>query len=397
MTGDFLQVESVFFGFLLFFVLTMLAGLLMLYAGRPVLRRLADWLLNRRGIEKLGRPLRVRPANTPYENWLTTAKSAIPVHECLYIDDVRTIRLEPWAQQGKGIRGLYLRLADYQVTDGRILEIPPGEATAPARHLFEMGVYFLGGPGHSVIRQDDKPPSRIDWNNRSIYSVPVNASYQHFNDSDEPVRILVISSFPFMLNATNSEAFVFNNPFEFNDRTGKEDVLSKKTVRTRTNHEYLDFVPDALKIGLKDHAVRGKGTRNMYWTMSGNSMIDINVSEMAAQTIKRAHRSTSDATVLMLSGEGYLVTWPEGAWDKRIRVNWSEGTLIAQPIFWYRQFMNPGASSARNLTMSARSLVENLGLRFLDQLENDLPVIRKGWAAELRARRGKGNDGSSGR
>jgi hypothetical protein len=134
----------------------------------------------------------------------------------------------------------------------------------------------------------------------------------------------------------------------------------------------------------------------MYWTMSGNSMIDINVSEMAGQTIKRAHRSTSDATVLMLSGEGYLVTWPEGAWDKRIRVNWSEGTLIAQPIFWYRQFMNPGASTARNLTVSARSLVENLGLRFLDQMENDLPAISKDWAAELRARPDTGNDGPSG-
>jgi hypothetical protein len=93
----------------------------------------------------------------------------------------------------------------------------------------------------------------------------------------------------------------------------------------------------------------------------------------------------------MLSGEGCVVIWPEGAWHKRIRVNWRDGTLIAQPIFWYRQFLNPGATSARNLTISASSLVKNLGLRFLDQLEIDLPGIRRLWAAECKALLKKNN------
>ena len=382
MTGQSLQLESFFFGILLLVVLMLLAALLMLYMGRPILRRLADWLLNRRGFEKLGRPLRVRPGNTPYEGWLATAKSEIPVHECLYIDDVKTIPLKAWAQQGDGVRGLYLRLADYQISDGRILEIPPMGSTTPARHMFEMAVYFLGGPGHTVIREEGKPPRQVEWNQRSVYSIPLNTRYQHFNDSEEPVRLLAVTSFPFMLNSTNSEAFISDNPFEFTERTEKED---EHKVQVRTNREFRDFVPDALEVTLRDHSIRGKGINNMYWTMSGNSMIDVNVSEMAGRTIKRAHRSNSDATLLMLSGEGYEVTWPEGAWHKRIRIDWREGTLIAQPLYWYRQFMNPGASTARNLTISARSLVENLGLRFLDQMENDLPEIRKEWEAELRA------------
>jgi hypothetical protein len=382
MTGQSLQLESILLGMLLLVVLMLLAALLMLYMGRPILRRLADWLLNRRGFEKLGRSLRVRPVDTPYENWLATAKSKIPVHECLYIDDVKTVPLEPWAQQGDGVRGLYLRLADYQISDGRILEIPSRGATNPARHMFEMAVYFLGGHGRTVIHEEGKPPRQIEWKQRSVYSVPLNTTYQHFNDSEEPVRLLAVTSFPFMLNSTNSTAFISDNPFEFTGRTEKE---SEQNVRVRTNRENRDFVPNALEVSLRDHSIRGKGINNMYWTMSGNSMIDVNVSEMAGRTIKRAHRSTSDATVLMLSSEGYAVTWPEGAWHKRIRINWHEGTLIAQPLYWYRQFMNPGPSSARNLTISARTLVENLGLRFLDQMENDLPEIRKEWEAELRA------------
>ena len=222
MTFQHLHLDSVLAGFLLFPVLMLLAVLLMMYAGKPMLRRVADWLLNRRGFEKLGRPIRLRPDNSPYENWLVNAKSEIPLHACFCIDDVRTIRLEPWEQLGKGIQGLYLRLADYQVTDGRILEIPPMGATNPARHLFEMAVYFLGGPGHTVIHSDGKPPTRIDWSHRSIYSIPINCRYQHFSDCEEPVRLLAMTSFPFVLNSTNSEDFIFHNSFDFNDRVGKE-------------------------------------------------------------------------------------------------------------------------------------------------------------------------------
>ena len=104
MTIQSIQLESLLVGILLVVILMTLAAGLMLYKGRPVLRRLADWLLNRRGFEKLGRPIRVRPSNSPYERWLRTAKSEIPVHECLYIQDVRTLSLQPWPQHGKDTR-----------------------------------------------------------------------------------------------------------------------------------------------------------------------------------------------------------------------------------------------------------------------------------------------------
>ena len=115
-------------------------------------------------------------------------------------------------------------------------------------------------------------------------------------------------------------------------------------------------------------------------------MLSTNLSEMTGQSIKRAHRANSDATVLMLSGKGCLVTWPDGAWHKRIRIDFKEGTLIAAPIYWYRQFLNPGRLPARNLTFSAALLVRNLGIRFLDQMEGDLPGIRQIWKNERRRR-----------
>jgi len=80
---------------------------------------------------------------------LFSARAEIPVLDGMVIDDVSNIALGSWPQMGIGIRGLYLRFADYQIIDGRILEIPVGGTTSSQRHMYEKGIYFLGGPGHT--------------------------------------------------------------------------------------------------------------------------------------------------------------------------------------------------------------------------------------------------------
>ena len=90
----------------------------------------------------------------------------------------------------------------------------------------------------------------------------------------------------------------------------------------------------------------------MHWSMSGNTMLDLHISEMPGKIHKKAHRSTSEAIVLMLSGEGYSLVWPAGSYDRRERINWHEGTFFVPPIYWYRQFFNPGLQPERNLAIS---------------------------------------------
>ncbi len=87
---------------------------------------------------------RVRPVDTPYERWFGKAKHHIPSFEGLVIQDARTIELAPWP--GTGVNGLYIKMADYQITDGWILEIPAKGQTRVQRHMFEAGMYFFGGP-----------------------------------------------------------------------------------------------------------------------------------------------------------------------------------------------------------------------------------------------------------
>jgi len=129
--------------------------------------------------------------------------------------------------------------------------------------------------------------------------------------------------------------------------------------------------------------VRGQGNKFIKWAMAGNSMISLHVSEMPPRMYKKAHRHSSDAFILLLSGQGYSLTWPEGNYHKRHRVDWQAGTLFVPPTYWYHQHLNSGSTPARYLAINVPDLVTNLGLRFSDQLEVDLEEIKDEWKEEL--------------
>lgn len=333
-------------------------------------------------LEKVGpTAYRVIPTDTPYDRWYQTAKTKMPTFDGLAIQDVRSVPLKPWADMG--VNGIYMRMADYQLIDGWVIEIPAKGSTKPMRHMFEAGLYFFGGPGHTIIQQEGKQPQRIDWKYRTLFSIPLNVRYQHFNDSDQPVRLIAVTSFPFVMNSTDNEKFVFENPFQFTDRYNAQEDYLKKSEKGRDRLTVTNVVPDALNFKLDAWEARGKGSTNMHWRMAGNTMIDLHVSEMPSKEYKRAHRHSSDAFVMLLSGKGYSITWPESQYEKRVRVDWQEGTLFVPPIYWYHQHLNPGDEPARYLAINAPILVTRLGLRFEDQLEPDLPQIEQEFKAEI--------------
>lgn len=338
------------------------------------------------GSEQVGETMwRVQPSNTPYDRWLARNKGRIPTFEGLVIQDARTEPLRPWQQMG--VDGLYIKMADYQIIDGWIIEIPPKGKTKKQRHMFEAGLYFFGGPGYVALQQEGRRTQRIDFSYRTLFSIPLNVQYQIVSESDEPLRVVAVTSFPFVLNSTNSEDFVFSNPFAFTDRYDAEEDYENYREHTEENLTVTNVVPDVLEFELDDYDHRGKGTSNMHWSMSGNSMIDMHVSEMPAGLYKKAHRHSSDAFILVVDGEGYSLAWPEGRYDDRIRVDWHEGTIFVPPIYWYHQHLNPGSESARYMAINAPLLVTTLGLRFSDQLDPDLPAIREEFASEVAQRR----------
>jgi uncharacterized RmlC-like cupin family protein len=339
-----------------------------------------------KGVDVLG-PTVVRetPLDSPYQRWLESARREIPVHEALAIDDVATVPLRPWPELGEGVTGLYLRFADYQMSDGRIVELPPGGQSESQRHFYEESVYFLGGRGHTVIQAEDSGPQRVDWSAGSLLAIPLNVRHQHFNDGPEPARMLAVTSFPLVLNLVNSRAFIEENPFEFEDRyDGAADYL-ERSIDDLAGTIETNFVEDVLHHGLQPLDFRGKGNRSIAWDMAGNSMLNVHVSELPPLAYKKAHRHASDAFILILSGTGFSLAWPEGAYHRRERVDWRAGTLFVPPTYWYHQHLNTGSEPARYLAIHQPEVVRNLGLRFLDQLEVDLEEVTAEWRRALEA------------
>jgi len=107
---------------------------------------------------------------------------------------------------------------------------------------------------------------------------------------------------------------------------------------------------------------------------------------MTAKMYKKAHRHTSEAFILFLSGEGYSIAWNEGAYGNRVRIDWHEGTLFVPPIYWYHQHLNPGSEPARYLATNLGTLMKRLGVQFYDQLEVDHSEIIEEWNEELAIR-----------
>lgn len=337
-----------------------------------------------KGVEVLGPTVvRIPPVESPYQQWLQRARAEIPVHEELVIHDIGDVKLQDWPQMGEDVTGLYLHFADYQMSDGRLLELPAGGKSVSQRHFYEKGIYFMGGPGHTIIQQEGEDPLRVDWNKGSLFSVPLNVRHQHFNDSDQPVRLLSITSFPFVLNAVNSETFIDNNPFVFEDRFSSDEHFLDANEEPGAIAIETNFVDDILSTETNNLDIRGKGSTTKKWFMAGNSMLSLHISEMPPRNYKKAHRHSSDAFILLLSGAGYSLIWPEDNYHKRQRVDWKAGTLFVPPTYWYHQHLNSGDTPARYLAINVPDLVLNLGLRFTDQLETDLPEIKREWRQEL--------------
>ena len=278
----------------------------------------------------------------------------IPIVTGFFGEDLNTLPLKPWARVGGN--GAYVNLdGNGGTNDAYVCEIPPGKSLNPERHMFEKLIYVLSGRGATALTQGDREQT-FEWGPGAVFSIPVNAPHQHHNGSGaEPVRFVAVTSAPMVMSIFNSTRFVFDNPFEFEERyTSEKYNTGDGTLWQSTTGRHVwetNFVPDVVNFKLFDLPRRGAGGSNVTFELGYNSLAS-HISQFPVGTYKKAHWHGPGAHVFVLSGQGYSLLWPKDAKrSERTRVDWKPGSLVVPPNEWFHQHFNGGGSPARYLAL----------------------------------------------
>jgi hypothetical protein len=289
------------------------------------------------------------PRTDTYQAWQDA--QGIPLVGGFHVLDIKQLELAPW--EWKGGRGCFIRLDGAgKATGAYVGEIPPGGKLNPQRHLFEEMIYIAAGRGATAVWQDAGEKRLFEWHAGSLFAIPLNAWYQHFNGSGaEPARYFAVNNAPLMMNLFHNPAFVLRNDFCFTDRfeSGDRDYFGGGAKLYGRSWMSVNFVPDTHTLPLGDQSERGPGARNMKFDLAGQVMC-AHISEFAVGTYKKAHFHGPGAHVLILGGQGYSLLWPQDA-KERTRVDWQRGSLIVPPERWLHQHFNSDAQPARYLAL----------------------------------------------
>ena len=195
--------------------------------------------------------------------------------------------------------------------------MPSAGALNPERHLYEEIYYVVEGRGSTEVwLEDEKKRHAFEWQQGSLFSIPVNAWYRIVNARSAPALLLSGNTAPNLLNLINNVGVIFDCPYQFTDRFSDSpdfykyrDDVEPDPVRglamRRTN-----FIPDIANCDLPLDNRRSPGFRRIEPNMTGNSFY-LWIGEHQTGRYSKAHAHTSSVALHCIRGKGYTYTWPE--------------------------------------------------------------------------------------
>jgi quercetin dioxygenase-like cupin family protein len=282
---------------------------------------------------------------------LLQEKEGIPIIKGNVVADVNALKLGRW--QRTGAYGCYLNLSHQQQTDAYVCEIPPGSETLPQRHLFEEIIYVASGRGATSVWQDGAGKVMFEWSRGTIFAIPLNCSYVHYNGSrDEPVRLFGGTTCPRMINVFHNEEFIFRNPFNFRDRFHEGEDFLRYNKHMTDRYWETNLVPDVNAFPLDDFPMKGQGVKHMRFTLA-DTTYGCHVSEFPPGSRSTFHRHGPGAVIIITQGEGYVMLWKDG--EPCQRHDFRVGTVYSpDDLMWHGHF-NTGKSTMRHFAMRGDS------------------------------------------
>jgi oxalate decarboxylase/phosphoglucose isomerase-like protein (cupin superfamily) len=331
---------------------------------------------------------------TPFDQFLEWVVR--PGVRTFVVGDIRKLEVAPWRRRG-GL-GCYIILGHPKEPPNSaayICEIPPGESLKPQKQMFEEMIFVLKGHGATSVWLDNGKKQTFEWQERSMFSIPLNAWHQHFNgQGGDTVRYIGYTNAPSVFNLYHNYDFVFNNPYQFLDRYhGEEDYFSGKGTALSERRVWdTSFIADIEKLQFHDWTRKGPGATNVELEFCDN-IISAHITKSPVGAYKKAHRHGLGADILVLEGKGYSLMWLEGT--PMERYDWGPFSMFSPPHMWFHQHFNTGEEPLKMLAFKPfgqkfqvmdydRLFVSTGGGGHLIEFPDEDPKVKATFEEELR-------------
>jgi uncharacterized RmlC-like cupin family protein len=286
----------------------------------------------------------------PYMDWIK--REGVNVVEDFGVD-LAMVETKPWPRYEAPGAVVHLKgRGDFMSLF--VVDVPPGGKTAPQRHLFEELVFVVSGHGSTTVEVEGRKHS-FEWGPNSLFALPLNTRYQHFNGSGtEKARLVSANDLAVMINILNDEDFIFANESVFKSRVGKDGYFEGEGERIESAPGRFiwetNFIADVANFKLEAWEQRGGRSSNIRFSLA-DGVMHAHTSEMAVGTYKKGHRHGPDFHVLITKGKGHSLLW-YGEDKDFVRIDWHPGVVFAPPDGMFHQHFNTGPQPARYLALA---------------------------------------------
>jgi hypothetical protein len=267
----------------------------------------------------------------PYLAWCD--KEGAPITEDFGID-LLAIPTAPWPRFG--VEGAIAHLKGRgDFVSIFVLDLAPGAQTSPQKHLYEEVVYVLSGYAGTTVETSDGRKHSFEWGPKSLFALPLNARYQHFNTSGrERARASpasTISACSSICFTTSNSSSTIHSSFP-SGRVPRRISAAKANscLSARPQHVGDNFSPRPFGLRAQDLG-RARRRRLQHDVRAADGTMHAHTSQMPVGTYKKGHRhgptSTSSRSPAMAFSLPLVTTFAKDL----VRVDWKHGVVFAPP------------------------------------------------------------------
>jgi hypothetical protein len=199
-----------------------------------------------------------------------------------------------------------------------VVEIPPRSALNVQRHMYEERYAVIEGRGSTEVwKTGESAVTAFEWQPWSLFSIPLNANFRIINSSSSPAILFATNTAPRIINVFQSDRFVFDCDFNFDERFGgnledywkAKDELEHLPAYGRAMVQ-SNIIPDMVNAYLPLDQNRGPGHRWVSPAQAGNTTLQGWIAEYPSGRYAKAHAHGAGAVLFCMKGKGYSITWP---------------------------------------------------------------------------------------